>query len=500
MKFEYIFIQLVCLWCIAVENKAQSPQLSNIEKVRSVNTQIQQYLTPYKQALNNAMDINDYATALINLNHILLYEPNNGQALYLSARGFENVGLYERSIFDFDNAQRVGYKDPQLYYFLAKLEMKAGLGVESFQSFNNFFRDQPSQFTIKELRYESGIAAKMAKEYKACVEDLSFVINEGRDEADAYFNRAICFSELNILKEAKLDFKEAVRLKPQLKNHWYYITYDRIYKNNCKQTEQQFLTNIYKEMSKKEYFDAFIDAQLGLKCYPNSKELMVKQLEAMLTQFDLYYDEIIVFYQDYIKKYGADPEMQKKMDQHLLPKKQISVSDHPYDKNYPNETVKPVRNRSITEYIKLIEEELYQKKNLLQVVRYCNNALRIDPKNATIYLHRAKAFMLMNKPLENSIAWRDANAAIFYNPNLTEAYTIRGSMYMQEEKNELALADLNKAIILKKDNYDAKIMLVKLYDIMGNKEQADLIYNTLIKDAPYLEEVKLLAKRNLPVN
>ena len=56
----------------------------------------------------------------------------------------------------------------------------------------------------------------MAKEYKACVEDLSFVINEGRDEADAYFSRAICFSELNILKEAKLDFKEAVRLKPQL--------------------------------------------------------------------------------------------------------------------------------------------------------------------------------------------------------------------------------------------------------------------------------------------
>ena len=71
---------------------------------------------------------------------------------------------------------------------------------------------------------------------------------------------------------------------------------------------------------------------------------------------------------------------------------------------------------------------------------------------------------------------------------------------MQEEKNELALADLHKAIVLKKDNYEAKIMLVKLYDIMGNKEQADLMYNTLIKEAPYLEEVKLLAKRNLPVN
>jgi len=500
MKLKYIFIQLVCLWCIAGENNAQSPQLSNIEHVRSVNTQIQRYLTPYKQALNNSMDKNDYAAALTNLNHILLFEPNNGQALYLRARAFENVGLYERSIFDFDNAQRVGYKDPQLYYFLAKLEMKAGLGEESFQSFNNFFRDQPSQFSKKELRYESGIAAKMAKEYKACVEDLSFVINEGRGEADAYFNRAICFSELNILKEAKLDFREAVRLKPQLKNHWYYITYDRIYKNNCKQTEQQFLAIINKEMSKKEYFDAFIDAQLGLKCYPDSKILMAKQLEAMLTQFDLYYDEIIVFYQDYIKKHGADTEMQQKMDQLLLPKKQISVSDRPYDKNYPNETAMPVRNRKVAEYIKLSEEKIFQKKDLLLVVVYCNNALRIDPKNADAYQLRAKAFVQMNKPLENSIAWRDANSAIFYKPDLTAAYAIRGEIYMQEEKNDLALADLNKVIELKKDNYVVKIMLVKLYDKMGNKEQADSLHNTIIKDAPHLEELKALANRNLQVN
>ncbi len=496
MNFKYIFIQLVCIWCIAGENKAQTPQVSNFEKVRSVNTQIQRYLKQYKQALNNSMDKNDYAASLTSLNHILLYEPNNGQALYLRARAFENVGLYERSIVDFDNAQRVGYQDPQLYYFLAKLEMKAGLGEESFQSFNSFFRDQSSQFAKKDLRYESGIAAKMAKEFKACVEDLSFVINEGRDEADAYFNRAICFAELNILKEAKLDFKEAVRLKPQLKNHWYYITYDRIYKNNCKQTEQQFLTIINKEMGKKEYFDAFIDAQLGLKCYPDSKAIMIKQLEAMLTQFDLYYDEVIVFYQDYIKKYGVDIEMQQKMDQLLLPKKQISVSDHSYDKNYLNETIMPVRNQKVAEYIKLSEEKLLQKKDFLLVVEYCNNALRIDPKNADAYLLRAKAFTQINKPLENAIAWRDANSAIFYKPDLSTAYTIRGSIYMQEDNNELALADLNEAIELKKDNYEAKIVLVKLYDKMGNKEQADLLYNLIVKEAPNLEALISLAKRN----
>ncbi|TMS83899.1 hypothetical protein CWB69_20985, partial [Pseudoalteromonas sp. S980] len=71
----------------------------------------------YKQDLNNALDRNDFATAISHLNHIILYEPNNGQALYLRARGFENMGLYERAIFDYDNAQRVGYKEPQLFYF-----------------------------------------------------------------------------------------------------------------------------------------------------------------------------------------------------------------------------------------------------------------------------------------------------------------------------------------------------------------------------------------------
>jgi Tfp pilus assembly protein PilF len=160
----------------------------------------------------------------------------------------------------------------------------------------------------------------------------------------------------------------------------------------------------------------------------------------------------------------------------------------------------PERNRKVAEYIKLSEEKLLQKKDLLLVVEYCNNALRIDPKNAESYLLRAKAFMQMDKPFENLIAWRDANSAIFYKPDLTAAYTIRGAMYMQEDKNEFAIADLNKAIEFKKDNYEAKVMLIKLYDKMGNKEQADSLYKAIIKEAPHQDELKALANRNVPIN
>ncbi|WP_163364677.1 hypothetical protein, partial [Escherichia coli] len=80
----------------------------------------------------------------------------------------------------------------------------------------------------------------------------------------------------------------------------------------------------------------FIEAQLGLKCYPGDKALMIKQLEAMLTQIDLYYDETIVFYQEFVKKHGADEVVQAMMDKALAKRKQITVSDKSYVADYVN--------------------------------------------------------------------------------------------------------------------------------------------------------------------
>lgn len=469
MHIRNILLWMVCLWCIAVKTVAQTPVLSDAEKEKAIQTQVQRYLLKYKQDLNNALDRNDFATAISHLNHIILYEPNNGQALYLRARGFENMGLYERAIFDYDNAQRVGYKEPQLFYFLARLEIKAGLGEESFYSFNEFFQEQPGMATKKELRYERGIAAKMAKEYKACVEDMSFVIDEGKDEADAYFNRAICFSELDLLKEAKKDFHEAVRIKPALKDHWYYITYDRIYKNSCKQSAPQYLAAAQKQMAKGNYFDAFIEAQLGLKCYPGDKALMIKQLEAMLTQIDLYYDETIVFYQEFVKKHGADEVVQAMMDKALAKRKQITVSDKSYVADYVNETPLPERFRKPAEYLKLAEDKLQQKTDLPIALDYCNNAIRIDPKSPDAFLVRARVLYAMNSPLETAMAWKDATQATKMNPKLSEAWTIRGMIAYQENNLNAALADLTKAVECRKDNAEAAKALAKVQDKLGSK-------------------------------
>ena len=72
--------------------------------------------------------------------------------------------------------------------------------------------------------------------------------------------------------------------------------------------------------------------------------------------------------------------------------------------------------RKVSEYLQLGEEKLKQKKDYSSVVEYSNNILRIEPKNADAFLMRAKAFLLMDKKLDSSIAWRDANSAIFYKP------------------------------------------------------------------------------------
>ncbi len=440
-KLRYILLQMVCFSCIAVIATAQSSPQNELEKEKSIYTLVQQYLRKYKQDLNNAMDQNDYAASIANLNQILLYEPNNGKALYIRARGFENIGLYERAVFDFDQAQLVGYNDPQLYYYLARLEIKAGLGKESFESFNEFFKAQPSEIYKKELRYERGVAAKMAKEYKACVEDMSFVIEEGKDEADAYFNRGVCFTELNILKEAKLDFKEAVRLKPELRNHWYYITYDRIYKNNCKLPLHQKLEAAKKQFKKADYFDAFIEAQNGLKCYPNNKDLMVVQLHAMLTQIPAYYDETIVFYQDLVKQHGVDTEQQQKMDSAIASRKQISVSDRAYDSQYQHQFELPKRHRSVAEYKLLIEEKINQQKDLITALEWANNALRLEPKNIDLLVLRAKVFLLVNQPLGTALAWRDANQALKIKPFFEAAELIKKQV-ADKEISTVAAAEL----------------------------------------------------------
>lgn len=440
MNLKYFFFNIVFLWGIAETTMAQSVHQQEVEKEKSTQVLLQQYLKKYKQDLNNAMDQNDYAASIASLNHILLYEPTNGQALYIRARGFENIGLYERAIFDFDQAQLVGYNDPQLYYFLARLEIKAGLGKESFDSFNEFFYTHPNELYKKELRFERGVAAKMAKEYKACVEDMSFVIDEGEEEADAFFNRGICFTELNILKEAKLDFKEAGRLKPSFRNHWYNITFDRVYKNNCKQSISQKLAALKKQFKKRRYFNVFILAQNGLKCYPDSKEIMVMQLKAMLTQINAYYDETIVFYQNFVKKHGVDADVQKLVDNAIASRKEISVSDHAFNEQYQHEFELPKRNREIAEYKQLIEAKMVEQKELFTALDWANCALRLEPKNIELLVLRAKLFLLFNKPLETALAWRDANQALKIKPDFEPALSIK-KQAVDKEKSITAVVE-----------------------------------------------------------
>ncbi|MDP1841850.1 MAG: tetratricopeptide repeat protein, partial [Sediminibacterium sp.] len=159
----------------------------------------------------------------------------------------------------------------------------------------------------------------------------------------------------------------------------------------------------------------------------------------------------------------------------------------------------PVRYRNVNEYLQLAEDKLSQKGDLNLVIEYCNNALRIEPKNAKAYLLRANAFMQMNSPITYPLAWRDAHLAITNKPDLSMAYTIRGTVYFQENDLNAAMADITKAIDLKKDNYEAKVIMVKLLDKLGNKEQANELYKNILKEAPNLNELKSLANRNAPL-
>ncbi len=92
-----------------------------------------------------------------------------------------------------------------------------------------------------------------------------------------------------------------------------------------------------------------------------------------------------------------------------------------------------------------------EKKDYLNAINDCNNALKIDPANEEAYIHRGAAYGYMK---ENQKAISDFTNAIEINPYQSDPFLNRGKIYRQLKKYRLALSDLNTAKIYDKKNDD----------------------------------------------
>ena len=144
--------------------------------------------------------------------------------------------------------------------------------------------------------------------------------------------------------------------------------------------------------------------------------------------------------------------------------------------------------KSVNVYSRLLQMAKQQKDNA-EATKVLQQALAVYPNN--------KAFMLedLNMSLasgKGEDALGKINKAIVADPTNSNLYAVRGSMYDQQKKTDLALADYKKAVDLDPNNFDAQFNLgvynynraadaytkaskmdLKAYQVSGKKLEAE---------------------------
>jgi Flp pilus assembly protein TadD len=95
-----------------------------------------------------------------------------------------------------------------------------------------------------------------------------------------------------------------------------------------------------------------------------------------------------------------------------------------------------------------------EKGEYQNALQDCNDAIRIDPKNASAYSHRGLAYQFLG---DVTNAMKDFNDAIDLDPKYARAYKNRGNLFLLKGNFELAIADFTEAFRL--DPYDAAAYL-----------------------------------------
>lgn len=110
-----------------------------------------------------------------------------------------------------------------------------------------------------------------------------------------------------------------------------------------------------------------------------------------------------------------------------------------------------------------------------------DEAIRLDPKNATTYTSRGN---LYGDKDDNDKAIADYNTALKLDPNLAPAYSNRGISWMAKGNNDRALADFNQAIRLSPQMMDAYNSRGFVWKAKGDPQRAIADFSQVIKLEP----------------
>ena len=107
---------------------------------------------------------------------------------------------------------------------------------------------------------------------------------------------------------------------------------------------------------------------------------------------------------------------------------------------------------------------------LFRSIREYEMALKMDSLLTPVYTNLATAYSVVGN---NEKALQTLNTLITLEPNYARAYYLRGLLYYEMNKTDLAINDLELSIKLDESNYRAHYNLANLYVTNGKNNKAE---------------------------
>jgi tetratricopeptide (TPR) repeat protein len=145
------------------------------------------------------------------------------------------------------------------------------------------------------------------------------------------------------------------------------------------------------------------------------------------------------------------------------------------------------RRRGFCHFIVSTTVSKDNKTRFTMAVNDANTAVELDPNDAENYYYRA--FIYRAKDYKRSIA--DISKAIELAPRNSIYYSVRGNIYGENNKNDLAIADYTKAVELSPNSFGDYAMRGGIYEQQGKYDLAIADYQRALRIAPNLGLIEL---------
>ncbi len=101
---------------------------------------------------------------------------------------------------------------------------------------------------------------------------------------------------------------------------------------------------------------------------------------------------------------------------------------------------------------------------------FLDKAIMIDPENGEFYIERGRA--RMNNVRDSVMILQDLNRGIMLYPDVAEFYVLRARYYFMSNRWQDMLGDIESALKLDPENYDANFLAFLLLSVAGDNEGA----------------------------